>query len=93
MFGQMKNLMEMKRQADMIKRELEKVTTESEEVKGIKIVINGVQSVQSMEIDPSHLNEHNKGQFERDLCRSVNAAIKKSQAVAARKMAGSLPGM
>ena len=93
MFGQMKDLMEMKRQEDMIKKELEKVTTESEEVRGIKITINGVQSVKMVEIDSSHLSEDNKNRFEKDLCRSINAAIKKSQTIAAKKMAGSLPGM
>ena len=93
MFGQMKQLMEMKKQADKIKRELENITAECEDTRGIKIIIDGAQNFKSVEIDPSFLNESNKEGLEKDLLRSMNAAIKKSQGMAAKKMASVMPGM
>jgi len=44
MFDKMKNLMELKKQADCIKRELDYTTTEVNIVDGIKIVISGAQN-------------------------------------------------
>ena len=92
MFDKMKQLMEMKRQADQIKRQLDSESVECQDVRGIKIVINGAQQVQSIEIDESFLNLNNKGQLQRDLLRGVNAAITKSQHVAAQKMKSMMPG-
>ena len=92
MFDKMKQLMEMKRQADQIKRELEAEVVECEDVRGIKIVINGAQKVRSLEVSESFLNPTNKVQLEKDLLRSVNAAITKSQYVAAQKMKSLMPG-
>jgi len=43
MFDKMKNLMELKKQADRIKRELDYMTTEVNTIDGIKIVISGAQ--------------------------------------------------
>ena len=86
MFDQMKQLMEMKRQAERIKRELEALTLEVNAVPGIKIVINGAQDFKSIEIDAGLLDQNKKNAFESNLLRSVNAAVKKSQETAARKM-------
>ena len=92
MFDKMKQLMEMKKQADVIKRELDAITVEVEEVRGIKIVITGSQNFRSLEIDAGLLTADNKGRLEADLLRSVNMSIKKSQGVAAKKMASVMPG-
>lgn len=93
MFDKMKQVMEMKRQADKIKKELEATSVELEEIRGIKIRINGAQKFKSIDIDQSLLDSINKPKFETDLLRSMNAAIKKSQAVAAEKMKSVMPGM
>jgi DNA-binding YbaB/EbfC family protein len=92
MFNQMKDLMEMKKQADRLKKELEAVTSEVNEVRGIKIVINGAQHFKSLEIDEGLVDAGNKKRLEADLLRSVNAAIKKSQGLAAQKMKAVMPG-
>ena len=92
MFDKMKQLMEMKKQADEIKRELDACQIESNDVRGIKIKINGSQNIQSIEIDENLLKAENKTRFEADLARSFNAAIKKSQTVVAQKMKHMLPG-
>ena len=86
MFDKMKQLMEMKKQADQLKRELDATTVEFNEVSGIKIVVTGSQNFQSIEIDEPLLRAENKGKFQMDLLKSINAAIRKSQNAAAQKM-------
>lgn len=93
MFDKMKQVMEMKRQADKIKKELEGTSVELEEVSGIKIRINGAQKFKEIHIDQSIVDSANKQKLESDILRCVNAAIKKSQAVAAEKMKSVMPGM
>ena len=93
MFDKVKQLMEMKKQADQIKRELDAVNVESQEVRGIKIVVSGSQEVKSIEIDEGLLNPQNKKRFESDLLRGINMAVRKSQNLAAQKMKNLLPGM
>ena len=93
MFDKMKELMEMKKQADALKRELEAATIESNDVRGITIVINGAQQFKSITVDESLLGAENKARLENDLLRGMNAAIKKSQEVAAQKMKQMMPGL
>lgn len=92
MFDKMKQLMEMKKQADRIKKELDAESVETQDVRGIKVVINGSQKFQSIEIDESFLNAPGKARLEKDLLQSMNAAIKASQNIAARKMKDLMPG-
>ena len=92
MFDKMKELMEMKRQADKIKRELDAMTIESSDVRGIKIVINGSQVIQSLAIEEGLIDQANIKRLEEDLKRAINAAIHKSQTIVAQKMRHVLPG-
>ena len=93
MFDKMKQLMEMKKQADAIKKELEAISVTVEEIKGIKIRINGAQKFKELEIEEGLINPGNKQRFENDLLRCMNAAIKKSQGLAAEKMKSVMPDM
>ena len=86
MLDKIKQLMEVKKQADQLKRELDACQVEVTEARGIKIVITGSQNFQSIEIDESLLTAGSKRNLEHDLLRSVNAAIRKSQNLAAEKM-------
>jgi len=92
MFDKMKELMEMKKQADRIKKDLDAATVEVTEVSGVKIVISGSQNFRSLEIDEALVNAKDKRRLEMDLLRSVNAAIRQSQNLAAQKMKAVLPG-
>lgn len=92
MFDKMKNLMEMKKQADLIKKELDNTTVEVNVVNGVKIVVTGAQNFQSLAIDETLIREGNKQQLEKDLLHSLNEAIKKSQELAAQKMKAIMPG-
>ena len=93
MLDKMKQLMELKKQADQIKRELDAALVDVQEVNGIKISITGSQNFRSIEIDGPLLTPENKKRLEGDLLRSMNAAIKKSQMVAAQKMKDVMPGL
>lgn len=86
MFDQMKKLMEMKRQAETLKKELDALSVTVTDVPGITIVISGSQKFQSIELDFSVLNPQDKEQMERTILKSVNKAIDRSQAVGAEKM-------
>lgn len=92
MFDQMKKLMEMKKQADIIKKELDATAIAVEDVAGIKIKVNGSQQFQSIDIDAAKIKPENKIRLEADLLKSLNAAMKKSQEAAALKMKSLLPG-
>jgi len=83
----------LKKQADLIKKELDHTTAEINAVDGIKIVVNGAQNFQSLEIDETLVREGNKQQLEADLLHSLNAAIKESQVLAAQKMKAIMPGL
>lgn len=93
MFDKMKQMMEMKKQADRIKKELDAVSVDVSDIRGIKIVISGAQEFRSIEIDEGLLGIDNKKRFEADLLKSLNTAIKKAQQVAAQKMMAAMPGM
>lgn len=93
MFDKMKQLMDMKKQADRLKKELDAVTLDINEVKGIKIAITGAQEIRSLEIDETLLTPANKKRLESDLMRSLNVATKKVQQVAAQKMMAAMPGL
>mgnify|MGYP001594577281 CR=1 FL=1 len=85
--------MEFKKQAEEIKRGLDAMSTEVNETPGIKIVITGSQNIRSIEIADHLVNSDNKKRLENDILRSVNAAIKKSQQLAAQKMKDVMPGL
>ncbi len=93
MFDKMKQLMEMKKQAERLKRELDAVSVEVSEVSGIKITISGSQQFKAIEISDAYFQEGRKDRLEADVLRSVNAAIARSQQLAAAKMKESMPGM
>jgi DNA-binding protein YbaB len=97
MLDQVKKLMEMKKQADILKKELESTVIEVQETRGIKVVVNGAQIFQSIEIEESLLNASNKNRIQMDLLKNMNTAIKRSQQAAANKMKNmpgfNLPGL
>ncbi|MDE1920179.1 MAG: YbaB/EbfC family nucleoid-associated protein [Candidatus Omnitrophica bacterium] len=97
MLDQVKKLMEMKKQADILKKELEATIIEVSESRGIKLVVNGAQIFQSIEIDESLLNAGNKNRIQMDLLKNLNTAVKRSQQAAANKMKNmpgfNLPGL
>jgi DNA-binding protein YbaB len=92
MFDKIKQMMTLRKQADKLKKELELVMIEISDVRGIKVVVNGAQIFQSVDIDAGLLNAGNKNRLQMDLLRSINTAVKKSQQAAANKMRNT-PGL
>ena len=93
MLDKMKQLMEMKKQADRIKKDLDALVVDVHETAGIKIQITCSQAFQMIDIEEGLLRPENKSRLEKDLLRSLNAAIKKSQTTAAQKMAAVMPNI
>ena len=92
MFDKIKQMMQLKKKADKLKKELELVIIEISDVRGVKVVVNGAQIFQSVDIDAGLLNAGNKNRLQMDLLRSINTAVKKSQQAAANKMRNT-PGL
>lgn len=97
LFGQMKDLYKMQKEAKKIKEKLKKMHIESE-MEGVIVTINGEQEVIDIKINDEALA--NKGNLEETLKKAFNKAIKKGQEVAANEMKGimgdmglNLPGM
>ena len=97
MFDKVKKLMEMKKQADILKKQLEATIIEVQETRGIKVVVNGAQIFQSIDIEEGLLNAGNKNRIQMDLLKNMNTAVKRSQQAAANKMKNmpgfNLPGL
>ena len=91
MFDKMKQLMEFKKQAEIIRDELGRATLEIDTGKGIRIIVNGTQDLRRIEIDPDRLLPDGKAALEEDLLEAVNQAVKKSQETAAQRMASFIP--
>jgi len=82
-FNQMKELMELKKQADAMKKEMEKIHTKTFEGE-YEALIRGDQFVEEIS---------KNGERQRDLEKLFNKAIKESQKDVAKKMKGQLSGL
>jgi len=91
MLDKMKQLMEMKKQAEFIKKELSRTQLEVNAVPGIRLTVTGAQEFRSLEIVPERLTLDQKAQLEKDLLESINAAIQKVQQAGAEKMSAYMP--
>ena len=92
MYDKMKQLLEVRKQAETIKRQLEDIRIDVREVDGIHLVVDGVQNFHAVSIKEGLLGAGNKTQLESGLLRSLQMAIKKSQSAAAQKMAATMAG-
>jgi len=88
-FGNIKKLMELKKQAKKIQGELKKVIIEAEEG-NVMIKFNAEQQPQSVEINLESLDPKVKSELESNILKAISKGIKKSQEVAAENMKGIL---
>ena len=94
MFDKMKDLWEMKKKMEEMKKELDGIVLESED-ELVKVAITGSQEIKSVTIK-ADLSSVDKANLESSLTETVNRAIGESQKTAASKMGGmglKLPGM
>ncbi len=81
---QAKKLYELQKQAKEIKKKLKNIHVEAD-FEGVKVTINGEQTIVSVEIvDESLLSDKKK--LEKNLAEAFNKGVKKSQEVAAENM-------
>ncbi|HOW89028.1 MAG TPA: YbaB/EbfC family nucleoid-associated protein [Elusimicrobiales bacterium] len=90
MFDKMKELLEIKRKMDEVRKELDSMTLESED-NLVKVGISGSQNITRIVIK-SDLGSADKSALESSLTETVNRAIKQSQKMAVEKM-GALSGL
>ena len=88
-FGNIKKLMELKKQAKKIQGELKKVIIEAEEG-NVTIKFNAEQQPQSVELKIDSLDPKVKAALEQNILKAISKGIKKSQEVAAENMKGIL---
>lgn len=81
--GQIKDLYSMKKQADMLKKQMEAIITTIEH-RNLKIVMRGDQFVEKV-----YENDEEK----KDLAELFNKAVKESQKNVAKKMKNQFSGM
>ncbi len=97
MLDKMKQLMEMQKKIQEMKRQLEAAVFDAESSDGkVKIVMNGSQEIQDIQIRSS-LPEKEAEQLKASIKDALKRAIKRSHDVAADKMKSvtglNLPGM
>lgn len=93
MLDKMKQLWEMKRKMDEIKKELDSLELASED-NLVKVTITGSQEVKRVELK-GDLAGADKAKLEASLTDTVNRAVRESQKAAAQKMSalGGIPGL
>ncbi|MCX5791008.1 MAG: YbaB/EbfC family nucleoid-associated protein [Elusimicrobia bacterium] len=93
MLDKMKQLWEMKRKMDEIKKELDTLVLASED-NLVKVEITGSQEIKSVAIK-GELAGADKAKLEASLTETVNRAVRESQKAAAQKMSalGGIPGL
>ncbi|MBI4091555.1 YbaB/EbfC family nucleoid-associated protein [candidate division WWE3 bacterium] len=80
MFDKMKDLYNLKKHADSMKKEMAKIMVEYED-KGIKVLVRGDQHIEQLEVD---------GVEDKRLKDVLNNAMKETQKKVAKKMQGQL---
>lgn len=90
LFGKMKDVYKLQKEAKKVKEKLKKMHIEAE-VEGITVIINGEQEVISVTINDAA--RENPKKMEENLVATFNKAIKKSQEVAANEMKVIMGGM
>jgi len=93
MLDKMKQLWEMKKKMEEIKKELDGLVLESED-NLVKVAITGSQEIKAVTIKVD-LATADKAKLEAALTETVSRAVRESQKAAAQKMSalGGLPGL
>jgi len=90
MFGNITQLMEMKKKADELKARMESITV-TEVTNGISVDCNGNRKILAIHIPEDKLKD--KMQLEEELCNAVNNAIASAEKSAMGDLAGMAGGL
>lgn len=88
-FGDIKNVMKLRKQAKEIQKKLKNIHVEADDG-DVTVTISAEQEVVKVEIKNDQLEEKYKKQLEEMLVKAFNKGIKKSQEIAAENMKGLL---
>jgi DNA-binding YbaB/EbfC family protein len=90
----MKQAMEMVSKMKKIQKELEKTDIDVESGKGeVKVIINGVQKVKEIKLDPEYLANAKPQDIEKTIVKTLNSAIEKSQKLQSDQLKSVTGGM
>ncbi len=85
---------ELKTKLAKAQQELGSITVEASSGKGaVKVIINGQQKIQSIEISPKVIDRDKAEQLEKLVLTAVDEAITKSQKLAAKQLKGLTGGL
>ena len=85
---------ELKTKLAKAQQELSNITVEASSGKGaVKVIINGQQKIQSIEISPKVIDRDKAEQLEKLVLTAVDDAITKSQKLAAKQLKGLTGGL
>jgi len=98
MFDKLKQLKQMRDQAQQVRQMLAQETIEAEAAHGkLKIIMDGNMETKSVEVNPELMQTDKKEELEKAIQEANNEAIKKTQRVMAQKMQQigglNIPGM
>jgi DNA-binding protein YbaB len=88
-FGDIKNIMKLRKEAKSIQKKLKSIHVEAEEG-DIVVTISAEQEIVKVEIKNNELDSKLKATLEEQLMKAFNKGIKKSQEIAAENMKGLL---
>ncbi len=88
-FGDMKNVMKLRKEAKAIQKKLKTIHVEAEEG-DIVVTISAEQEVVKVDINNDSLDSKLKSTMEENMKKAFNKGIKKSQEIAAENMKGLL---
>jgi nucleoid-associated protein EbfC len=95
---QIKQMRDLKAQADAMQKQLSAIVVEADSGHGaVKVTINGSQKILSVKIDPKAMDQDKPEKLENLVMQAVNDGITKAQKTAAKQMMASgnfkLPGL
>ncbi len=94
MFDNLKQLFDLRKKAEEVKKELSHLTVEGARLDGqIKVKLTGELKIVDLEIAPGLLKEENKDLIISNLKDCLNEAHQKIKSVMAEKMKGALGGL
>ncbi|MFH1856509.1 MAG: YbaB/EbfC family nucleoid-associated protein [Candidatus Omnitrophota bacterium] len=87
MFNKMKNVFELQKKANEVKKELNKISIENTALNGkIRVKVDGEFRIKDLEIDAEILSSENKDKLVVNLKNCINEAQNRAKTEVARKM-------
>lgn len=94
MFNQMKQLMEMKKKAEELQKQLAAMKVERSNSSGtLRVTVNGAQQVETITLDPVWMGVDKKDALEKSLVTTLNDALNEAQKKSAAQAASLMQGL